>query len=171
MFNKIKLFIVGLSQAQANLFTTVHHSVQKIKIFNHYPVPIAIGIIQDRPGSSRDKFCKKACPENIPVCLAIKAYLERMHFLKEHLSPYKYSWINEATFTGEASRRLFNRYNGNQLLFVLNLYASLIEGFTIKMGLNIEDRLMNQLPVDAKSEISVLNWLKQAPPLPVSNAY
>ena len=94
-----------------------------------------------------------------------------MKFLKEHLSAYNYSWINEATFTGEASRRLFNRYNGNQLLFVLNLYASLIDGFTVSMGLNIEDRLMNQLPVDAKSEISVLHWLNQTPALAVSNAY
>jgi len=68
-----------------------------------------------------------------------------MRLLKEHLSAYNYSWINEAAFTGEASRRL--------------------------LGLKIEDRLMNQLPVDAKSEISVLNWLKQIPPLPVSNAY
>jgi hypothetical protein len=73
-----------------------------------------------------------------------------MQLLKEHLSAYNYSWINEATFTGEASRRLFNRYNGNQLLFVLNLYASLIEGFTVNMGLKIEDRLMNQLPVMLK---------------------
>jgi hypothetical protein len=94
-----------------------------------------------------------------------------MNILKEHLSAYKYSWTNEATFTGEASRRLFNRYNGNQLLFVLNLYASLIEGFTINMGLKIEDRLMNQLPVAAQSEISVLNWLNKTTPLPVSNAY
>ena len=94
-----------------------------------------------------------------------------MLFLKEHLSGYNYSWINESTFTGGPSRRLFNRYNGNQLLFILNLYAALIEGFTVSMGLKVEDRLMNQLPVDAKSEISVLNWLKQTPPLPVDNAY
>ena len=94
-----------------------------------------------------------------------------MNFLKEHLSAYKYSWINEATFSGEASRRVFDRYNGNQLLFILNLYASLIEGFTIKMGLKIEDRLMNQLPPEKKSEISVLHWLNQTLPLPVSNAY
>jgi hypothetical protein len=93
-----------------------------------------------------------------------------MQLLKEHLSPYNYSWINETLFTGEPTRRLFNRYNGNQLLFVLNLYASLIDGFTINMGLKIEDRLMNQLPVDAKSEISVLNWLKQIAPLSVSDA-
>jgi hypothetical protein len=94
-----------------------------------------------------------------------------MNILKEHLSAYNYKWINEATFTGEPTRRLFNRYNGNQLLFVLNLYASLIDGFTVSMGSQIEDRLMNQLPVDAKSEISVLNWLKQTTPLVVSNAY
>jgi hypothetical protein len=94
-----------------------------------------------------------------------------MNILKEHLSAYNYSWINEATFTGEATRRLFNRYNGNQLLFILNLYASLIDGFTVSMGSQIEDRLMNQLPVEAKSEISVLKWLNQTPPLLVSNAY
>jgi hypothetical protein len=103
--------------------------------------------------------------------MTIKAYLERMNILKEHLSAYNYSWTNEATFTGEARRRSFNRYNGNQLLFFVNLYASLIEGFTIKMGLKIEDRLMNQLPVAAKSEISVLKWLNQTVPLPVSNVY
>jgi len=94
-----------------------------------------------------------------------------MNILKEHLSAYNYKWINEATFAGEPTRRLFNRYNGNQLLFILNLYASLIDGFTVSMGSQVEDRLMNQLPVDAKSEISVLKWLNQTTPLPVSNAY
>lgn len=94
-----------------------------------------------------------------------------MRFLKEHLSAYNYSWTNEATFTGEASRRVFDRYNGNQLLFILNLYASLMEGFTVNMGLKIEDRLMNQLPIGKKSEISVLHWLNQTMPLTVSNAY
>ena len=93
-----------------------------------------------------------------------------MQFLKEHLSAYNYNWINETTFTGEASRRLFNRYNGNQLLFIINLYASMTAEFTVNSGSRIEDMLMNQLPVDAKSEISVLKWLKQIPPLPVSNA-
>jgi hypothetical protein len=115
--------------------------------------------------------CDCASSGSIPACTITKAYLGTMRFLKEHLSAYNYSWINETAFTGEASRRLFNRYDGNQLLFVLNLYASFIEGFTVSTGLKIEDRLMNQLPVGAKSEVSVLNWLKQIPPLPVSNAY
>jgi hypothetical protein len=81
--------------------------------------------------------------------------------LKEHLSTYNYSWINESTFAGDPSRRLFNWYNGNQLLFIINLYASKAEEFTVNSGLRIEDMLMNQLPVDAKSEISVLKWLNQ----------
>jgi len=103
--------------------------------------------------------------------MTIKAYLDGMNILREHLSAYNYKWTNESIFTGDATRRVFNRYNGNQLLFILNLYASLIDGFTIKMGLKIEDRLMNQLPVAAQSEISVLNWLNRTAPLPVSNAY
>ena len=94
-----------------------------------------------------------------------------MLFLKEHLSAYNYTWINEVNFNGEAGSRLFNRYDGNQLLFILNLYASLIEGCTINMGLKIEDRLMNQLPTDNISEAAVLKWLKQTTPLPVSCVY
>ena len=84
-----------------------------------------------------------------------------MLFLKEHLRADNYSWINERTFTGDPSRRLFNRYNGNQLLFIINLYASLSEGFTVNNGLKIEDMLMNKLPIEAKSEISVLKWIKE----------
>jgi len=94
-----------------------------------------------------------------------------MLFLKEHLSGYNYSWTNESTFIGMASRRVYDRYNGNQLLFILNLYASSIEGFTVNMGLEIEDRLVNQLPIGKMSEISVLHWLNQTAPLTVSNAY
>jgi hypothetical protein len=84
-----------------------------------------------------------------------------MRFLKEHLHARNYSWIYPSIFTGNPSRRLFNRHNGNQLLFIINLYASLTEEFTINKGLKIEDKLMNQLPIEAKSEISVLKWLKE----------
>jgi len=99
--------------------------------------------------------------------MVIKGYLGIMRFLKEHLSAYNYSWMNESLFTGDPTRRLFNRYNGNQLLFIINLYASVTEEFTVNSGLKIEDMLMNQLPIDAKSEISVLKWLKQTTLLPV----
>jgi hypothetical protein len=103
----------------------------------------------------------------VMIPTVIKAYLGAMQFLKENLSAYNYSWINETIFTGNPSRRLFNRYNGNQLLFIINLYASTTEEFTVNSGLRIEDMLMNQLPVDAKSEITVLKWLNQATLLPV----
>jgi hypothetical protein len=94
-----------------------------------------------------------------------------MRFLKEHLSAYNYSWIDESNFTGDPGLRIFDRYNGNQLLFIINLYASLLKEFTISTGLKVEDRLMNQLPTDDRSEVAVLNWLKQTTPLPVSCVY
>ena len=102
----------------------------------------------------------------VTIPVVIKAYLGKVQFLKENLSAYNYSWINESIFTGNPSRRLFNRYNGNQLLFIINFYASMTEEFTVNSGLKIEDMLMNQLPVDAKSEISVLKWLNQTILLP-----
>lgn len=94
--------------------------------------------------------------------MIIIVYLVRMHFLKEHLNHNNnYSWTDEPTFTGDPSRRLFNRYNGNQMLFLINYYASMTEGFSVTKGLHIEDLLINQLPLEAKSEISVLKWLKE----------
>ncbi len=94
--------------------------------------------------------------------MVIIVYLVGMHFLKEQLNRNNnYSWPDEPTFTGDPSRRLFNRYNGNQMLFLINHYASLTEGFTVNNGVHVEDILINQLPLEAKSEISVLKWLKE----------
>lgn len=84
-----------------------------------------------------------------------------MLFRKEYLQGNMYHWADEPTFAGDPSRRLFNRLNGNQMLFIINYYASLINGFTINNGLQIEDMLVNQLPVEAKSEISVVKWLRE----------
>ena len=84
-----------------------------------------------------------------------------MQFLKEHLSPGNYEWNNDLIYNGDPSRRRYNRNNGNQLLFVINLYGALQTSFDINKGLMIQDLLKNKLPVDAKSEISVLHWLKE----------
>ena len=62
---------------------------------------------------------------------------------------------------GDPTRRLFNRYNGNQLLFIMNHYAMETGGLSIDNGHQIESLLINQLPIEAKSEISVLKWLKE----------
>lgn len=85
-----------------------------------------------------------------------------MLFVKEHLSAGNtYTWSDEFIFDGTPSRRLFDRQNGNQLLFIINLYASQAEKFSEEDVQRIEDMLVNKLPEQVKSEISVLNWLKE----------
>ena len=88
-----------------------------------------------------------------------------MPFLKEDLTGQHYSWtgaVGSPTFTGHPSRRLFDRYNGHQVLFIINFYASLSDKFTLGEGHRIEELLSSRLPMEAKSEISVFNWLKDA---------
>ena len=85
-----------------------------------------------------------------------------MLFVKEHLSAgNNYNWTDEFIFDGTPSRRLFDRQNGNQLLFIINLYASQNDKFSGDQVQRIEEMLVNKLPEDVKSEISVLNWLKE----------
>lgn len=85
-----------------------------------------------------------------------------MLIVKEHLdASNNYNWTDELVFTGTPSRRLFDRHNGNQLLFIINVYASEAKEFSEHQLHKIENLLMNQLPVEAKSEISVLKWLKE----------
>jgi hypothetical protein len=88
-----------------------------------------------------------------------------MPFLKEDLANQHYNWSgekNKINFTGQPSRRLFDRFNGEQVLFIINFYGSLADQFTIDEGRIIEDRILNQLPMNAKSEISVFNWLRES---------
>jgi hypothetical protein len=76
----------------------------------------------------------------------------------------EYTWndgIDQNLFNGELTRRKFDRNNGDQLLFIINLYASNFKDFSIEDGQKIEEILLDQLPLEAKSEISVFNWLKE----------
>jgi hypothetical protein len=85
-----------------------------------------------------------------------------MWFLKEHLL-VKYEWSTDGQqmqYTGSPSRRTFNRYNGNQVLYLINLYGSLSERLTINDGRKMETLLINNLPLDVMSEISAFNWLR-----------
>jgi hypothetical protein len=85
-----------------------------------------------------------------------------MRFIKEHLSAgNNYNWTDEFIFDGTPSRRLFDRQNGNQLLFIINLYASQNDKFSEDQVQRVEEMLVNKLPEEIKSEISVLNWLKE----------
>ena len=87
-----------------------------------------------------------------------------MPFSKEDLVNPHYNWEAEepTMFTGTPSRRPFNRFNGNQVLFLINSFGSLSEKFSLTEGRQAEDLILHHLPDDAKSEISVFNWLKNA---------
>ena len=84
-----------------------------------------------------------------------------MLFTKEHLNGY-YNWTPEnerSVFDGDASRRLFDRFNGNQVLFIINLLLDCCGSLSIDQGKNIENLIMNKLPFGIKSEITAYNWL------------
>lgn len=86
-----------------------------------------------------------------------------MLFLKEHLAG-DYNWPEESEgslYSGVPTRRKFDRYNGYQLLFIINFYASISDRTSITDGKLMEDLINTQLPLDARSEISVFNWLRE----------
>jgi hypothetical protein len=86
-----------------------------------------------------------------------------MPFLKENLLSEHYTWPAEnehVSFTGQPSRRSFDRFNGPQVLFIINSYGSAEDKFSVEEGRKLEEQILNHLPMDAKSEISVYNWLK-----------
>ena len=85
-----------------------------------------------------------------------------MHLRKEDLKG-DYTWsdgVAQNLFNGELTRRKFDRNNGDQVLFLINLYGSQLNEFSVEEGLKIEEWLLNHLPLEAMSEISVINWLK-----------
>ncbi|RYY60790.1 MAG: hypothetical protein EOO05_08690 [Chitinophagaceae bacterium] len=88
-----------------------------------------------------------------------------MDFVKEHLKGDHYTWNEEislSAFQGQPSRRLFNRFDGYQVLFLINSYGAAAGRIDESTGQKMESLIMHDLPLDARSEISVLNWLKEA---------
>jgi len=88
-----------------------------------------------------------------------------MSFLKADLKYDHYYWrtaSDPVVFAGDPTRRLFDRFNGEQVLFIINLFAGISDKFTIQEGREMEQLINNSLPLEAKSEISVLNWLTSA---------
>ncbi len=75
----------------------------------------------------------------------------------------RYMWTDQGYvfYEGEPSRRIFDKKNGYQVLFLINCCASLIEGFTPEDGRIMEEKIHSELPAGMKSEISVFNWLRQ----------
>jgi hypothetical protein len=87
-----------------------------------------------------------------------------MHFQKQDLDGSEYNWPEDdnVRFTGEPTRRSFDRFNGHQVLFLINFYGSLSDKFNIAEGKNIERMIQEELPIGIKSEISVFNWIRDA---------
>jgi hypothetical protein len=85
-----------------------------------------------------------------------------MLFAKEHLAGnYKWASVPEdSLFNGSPTRRLFDRWNGVQVLFIINSFGALSESFSIEEGRKVERLINNDLPQDTKSEMSVYNWLR-----------
>ena len=86
-----------------------------------------------------------------------------MHFQKQDLEGTQYNWVDEGRniFSGQPSRRTFDSSNGAQVLFMINFYSSLSERFTLSEARQLEQKILNELPADAKSELSVFNWLRK----------
>lgn len=87
-----------------------------------------------------------------------------MAFGRNDLVYNHYKWPDGSPsfeFTGEPTRRMFDRYNGSQVLFIINSYAAILGHFTAQIGQQLEDMISNSLPLDKKSEISVFNWINE----------
>ena len=86
-----------------------------------------------------------------------------MSFTKEHLTGL-YTWAPEqetSLFEGLPSRRTFDRYNGNQVVFIINLLMERLGSSSIEQGREIEMLIINKLPFASSSELTVFNWLEK----------
>lgn len=85
-----------------------------------------------------------------------------MEFTKEHLINNHYDWSTEITrnvIRSSPDRRLFDRLNGNQILYLINFFGHSTGKITIDDGQRIEDIIKKELPAELKSEKAVFNWL------------
>ncbi len=85
-----------------------------------------------------------------------------MQFQKQDLVGTHYTWNKDQTiFNGQPSRKSFDKNNGNQVLFLINYYASLADRVSLHEGRIIEQAITLDLPENAKSEVSVFNWIRR----------
>lgn len=86
-----------------------------------------------------------------------------MTFIKEYLLNKNYKWGNDdrsATLANGPTRKPFDRFSGDSLLRMINLFDQFIATLTISQGQKIECLIQENLPPEAKSELSVFNWLR-----------
>jgi len=90
-----------------------------------------------------------------------------MTFSKEDMCFIHYRWEKEErpageVFSGEPSRRIFDPFNGDQVLFLINFYGSVVKSFGLKDVHALERKIAHQLPLERKSERSVYNWIVES---------
>ena len=86
-----------------------------------------------------------------------------MTFTKEHLTGL-YNWMPEyetSRFEGSPTRRTFDRFNGNQVFFMISLLMERMGTSSISHGQEIEMMIINKLPFSSSSELTVFNWLEK----------
>ena len=75
-----------------------------------------------------------------------------------------YNWAPSqdiTMFEGLPSRRTFDRYNGNQVFFIINGLLETSGNSSIEKGKELERLIINKLPFDSCSELTVFNWLEK----------
>jgi|SRR3982751_1386231 len=87
-----------------------------------------------------------------------------MTIAKEHLLASDYVWNSDNKnnhLSDGPTRKRFDRFNGDCMLHIINLYDCLIDKLNVKQAQRIECLIQRELPLEAKSEITVLQWLKE----------
>lgn len=89
-----------------------------------------------------------------------------MEFVRADLGFEHYRWDTEEqpanlVYQGEPARRVFDPFNGNQVLFLINYYGAAVGGLTVSQARLVERKLAYQLPMETKSERSVFSWLME----------
>ena len=86
-----------------------------------------------------------------------------MLFSKEHLSGI-YTWASDpdlTAFDGQPSRRTFDRWNGHQVYYIIDLVLQSSGDQSMEQGTKLEKLIINKLPFDPCSELTVYNWLQK----------
>lgn len=86
-----------------------------------------------------------------------------MSFSKEHLTGV-YTWkpySDIAAYEGQPSRRSFDRWNGDQVFYIIDHVLQSLGDLSVEQGKKLEKMIINKLPFDPCSELTVYNWLQK----------
>lgn len=90
-----------------------------------------------------------------------------MLFSRADMKFVHYRWDTDEepaslVYSGEPSRREFDPFNGNQVLFLINCYGEANGGITQREAHRMETMLAHELPETLRSERSVFNWIMES---------